>query len=46
MDVIVDSAENNTLLKRDTVFAKLNFSLKSGSFKLRSSDQYQTVSGM
>ena len=34
MDVISDSAENNTLLKRDTVFAQMNFCLKSGLFKL------------
>ena len=34
MDVIADSAENNTLLKRDTVFAQMNFCLKSGLFKL------------
>ena len=25
MDVIADSAENNTLLKRDTVFAQMDF---------------------
>ncbi len=34
MDVIADSAENNTLLKRDTVFAQMNFGLKSGIFKI------------
>ena len=34
MDVIADSAENNTLLKRDTVFAQMDFCLKSGLFKL------------
>ena len=34
MDVITDSAENNTLLKRDTVFAQMDFCLKSGLFKL------------
>ena len=32
--MISDSAENNTLLKRDTVFAQMNFCLKSGLFKL------------
>ena len=37
LDVIADSAENNTLLKRDTVFAQLNFCLQSGMFKLFSS---------
>ncbi len=39
LDVIADSAENNTLLKRDTVFAQLNFCLKSGIFKLVTSEE-------
>ncbi len=39
MDVIADSAENNTLLKRDTVFAQFNFCLKSGLFKLLRGDE-------
>ncbi|OWF52509.1 Vacuolar protein sorting-associated protein 13D [Mizuhopecten yessoensis] len=34
MDVIQDTSENTTFLKKDSVFAKLNFSLDSGSFKL------------
>lgn len=34
MDVIQDTSENMTFLKKDTVFARLNFSLDSGSFKL------------
>ena len=37
MDVLHDNAENNTLLKRDTVFAHLNFRLESGTMKLLSS---------
>ena len=34
MDVLADSAENNTLLKRDMVFAQMNFCLKSGVFRI------------
>ena len=34
MDMIQDSAENNTLLKRDALFASINFCLQSGTFKL------------
>ncbi|XP_060085097.1 intermembrane lipid transfer protein VPS13D-like [Ylistrum balloti] len=34
MDVIQDTSENMTFLKKDTVFARLNFNLDSGSFKL------------
>ena len=37
-DVLSDSAENNTLLRRDYVFAHLNFSLKSGKFTLFSEE--------
>ena len=39
MDVIADSAENNTLLKRDTIFVQMNFCLKSGLFKLVTGDE-------
>ncbi|KFM78293.1 Vacuolar protein sorting-associated protein 13D, partial [Stegodyphus mimosarum] len=31
---VLDSAENDSLLKRDTVFAQLNFSLTQGTFTL------------
>lgn len=37
MDVL-DSADNDSLLKRDTLFAQLNFSLSQGSFILLQSD--------
>ena len=43
MDVIADSAENNTLLKRDTVFAQMDFCLKSGLFKLVTEDNTKSV---
>ena len=35
---VLDSADNDSLLKRDTVFAQLNFSLSQGSFILLQSD--------
>ncbi|XP_014665862.1 PREDICTED: vacuolar protein sorting-associated protein 13D-like [Priapulus caudatus] len=41
MDVIADTAENNTLLKRDSVFARLNFLLKTGTCQL--SDGSNTI---
>ena len=34
INVVADSAENNTLLKRDVVFARISFCLRSGTFKL------------
>ncbi|CAH1798376.1 unnamed protein product [Owenia fusiformis] len=34
LNAIADSEENNTLLKRDAVFAQLNFRLQSGTFRL------------
>ena len=43
MDVIADSAENNTLLKRDTVFAQMDFCLKNGLFKLVTEEKAKSV---
>ena len=43
MDVIGDPIADSTLLKRDHVFALLNFSLKGGSFQLVSSYSSSTV---
>lgn len=37
LDVLADTVENNTILKRDTVFAQFNFELKEGTFSLISS---------
>ena len=34
LDALADSVENNTLLKRDTVFGQFNFTLKQGTFNL------------
>ncbi|KAK3098591.1 hypothetical protein FSP39_021054 [Pinctada imbricata] len=34
MEVIHDTAENTSFLKKDTVFANMNFNLKAGSFQL------------
>ncbi|KAL5009745.1 hypothetical protein ScPMuIL_012050 [Solemya velum] len=34
LDVLQDGEDNNTLLKRDVVFANLNFCLETGAFKL------------
>jgi len=34
LDVIADTVENNTILRRDTVFGQFNFSLKEGNFRL------------
>lgn len=34
LDALADSVENNTLLKRDTVFGQFNFSLRQGTFNL------------
>lgn len=34
LDALADTVENNTLLKRDTVFGQFNFSLKQGTFNL------------
>lgn len=34
LDVIADSIENNTLLKRDTVFGQFKFMLNKGSLQL------------
>lgn len=43
MDVIGDPIADSTLLKRDHVFALLNFSLKGGSFQLVSSYSSSTA---
>lgn len=40
---MLDSADNDSLLKRDTVFAQLNFSLSQGTFSLLQSES-QTIS--
>ena len=34
LDVIADTVENNTILRRDIVFGQFNFSLKEGNFRL------------
>ncbi|GFW33199.1 vacuolar protein sorting-associated protein 13D [Trichonephila clavipes] len=39
---VLDSAENESLLKRDTVFAQLNFSLSQGTFSLLQSESLAT----
>ncbi|KAK3583966.1 hypothetical protein CHS0354_033760 [Potamilus streckersoni] len=42
---VLDYAEDKSLLKRDMVFAKLNFCLDSGSFKLLGSKESATTIG-
>lgn len=34
LEALKDSAENNTLLKRDAIFGQFHFSLKSGALSL------------
>jgi vacuolar protein sorting-associated protein 13D len=34
LDVLADSIENNTILRRDVVFGQFNFTLKQGTFHL------------
>jgi vacuolar protein sorting-associated protein 13D len=34
LDVLADSVENNTILRRDVVFGQFNFTLKQGTFNL------------
>lgn len=34
LDVIHESSENSSFLRKDTVFARMSFALKTGSFKL------------
>ncbi|GLH07616.1 Vacuolar protein sorting-associated protein 13D [Gryllus bimaculatus] len=34
LDALADTVENNTLLRRDTVFGQFNFTLKKGAFNL------------
>lgn len=36
LDVIADTIENNTILRRDTVFGQFNFTLKEGGIRLNS----------
>jgi hypothetical protein len=33
-DIVQDTSENTSFLKKDTVFAHMNFKLESGVFKL------------
>jgi len=35
LDALADSVENNTVLRRDVVFGQFNFTLKQGTFNLR-----------
>ncbi|KAB0794994.1 hypothetical protein PPYR_11833 [Photinus pyralis] len=50
LEALKDSAENNTLLKRDAIFGQFNFSLKSGTLSLCTSSvpmlelQYKNLS--
>ncbi|XP_074663009.1 intermembrane lipid transfer protein VPS13D-like [Tubulanus polymorphus] len=44
MDMLTESEENNTLLRRDAVFLNVNFCLKSGTFKLFSSQDGEKTS--
>ncbi|XP_064629557.1 intermembrane lipid transfer protein VPS13D-like isoform X2 [Lineus longissimus] len=37
-DMLAESEENNTLLRRDIVFARINFCLEAGSFKIFNSN--------
>ena len=34
LDVIHESSENSSFLRKDTVFARMSFALKTGSFRL------------
>jgi vacuolar protein sorting-associated protein 13D len=34
LDVLADSIENNTILRRDVIFGQFNFTLKQGTFNL------------
>lgn len=34
LDVLADSVENNTILRRDVIFGQFNFTLKQGTFNL------------
>lgn len=43
LDVIADSLDNNTLLKRDTVFGKFEFVLNKGSLNLSMDDCEQEL---
>ena len=38
LDVIADTVENNTILRRDTIFGQFNFTLKEGNFRLCTHD--------
>lgn len=39
LDALADSVENSTLLKRDTVFGQLNFTINQGTFNLCNENQ-------
>uniref|UniRef100_A0A0A9WG36 Vacuolar protein sorting-associated protein 13D n=3 Tax=Lygus hesperus TaxID=30085 RepID=A0A0A9WG36_LYGHE len=39
LDALADTVENNTILKRDTVFGQFNFTLRQGNFNLCNSDR-------
>lgn len=39
LDALADTVENSTLLKRDTVFGQINFSVHQGTFNLCSGSQ-------
>lgn len=39
LEALADSAKNNTLLRRDVVFGKFNFSLNGGTFELCASNE-------
>lgn len=43
LDALADSVENNTILRRDTVFGQFNFSLKKGSINLSESHPEKLV---
>lgn len=34
LDALADTVENNSILKRDTVFGQFNFTLRQGTFNL------------
>lgn len=40
LDALADTVENSTLLKRDTVFGQLNFTVNQGTFNLCSDIKY------
>jgi vacuolar protein sorting-associated protein 13D len=40
LDALADTVENNTLLRRDTVFGQFNFTLKQGTFNICNDSRY------